>query len=53
VNARLVADGAAEAYPFPPNTRYRALFARLQRDATAAGRGQWGGAEGGPPWGAP
>ena len=53
VNARLVADGADGAYPFPPNTRYRALFARLQGDATAAGRGQWGNAEGGPPWGAP
>ena len=53
VNARLVAEGAAEAFPFPPNTRHRTLFARLQRDATAAGRGQWGSAEGGPPWGAP
>ena len=53
VNARLVAEGAAEAFPFPPNTRHRTLFARLQRDATAAGRGQWGRAEGGPPWGAP
>ncbi|MGB1803978.1 MAG: thermonuclease family protein [Miltoncostaeaceae bacterium] len=29
VNAGLVAEGAAEVFPFPPNTRHRTLFARL------------------------
>ena len=51
VNARLVQLGAAEQFPFPPNTRHKALFARLEREAMQAGRGQWGRAEGGPPWG--
>lgn len=52
VNARLVALGAAEQFPFPPNTLHRAEFARLERQAMRARRGQWGPAEGGPPWGA-
>ncbi len=52
VNARLVAAGAAEAYPFVPNTRHRQEFARLQEDAMRRGLGMWGAAEGGPPWGA-
>ena len=52
VNARLVALGAAEQFPYPPNTLHRAEFARLERQAMRAGRGQWGPAEGGPPWGA-
>jgi micrococcal nuclease len=51
VNARLVATGMAEAYPFAPNTLHRERFARLQRDAMRFRRGQWGPAEGGPPWG--
>ena len=51
VNARLVADGMAEQYPFAPNTRHRAYFARLEREAMRMRRGQWGPAEGGPPWG--
>jgi micrococcal nuclease len=51
VNATLVRLGLARAYPFRPNTRHAALFARLERRARAAGRGLWGGAEGGPPWG--
>lgn len=53
VNARLVALGMAEQFPFAPNTRHRNLFARLERQARAAHRGQWGPAEGGPPWGVP
>ncbi len=52
VNARLVAEGMAEQYPFAPNTRHRALFAGLEREAIGRRRGQWGPAEGGPPWGA-
>lgn len=51
VNARLVADGLAEQFPFAPNTRHRAMFARLEREAMRLRRGQWGPAEGGPPWG--
>lgn len=51
VNARLVALGAAEQFPFPPNTLHRAEFARLEQQAMRARRGQWGAAEGGPPWG--
>ena len=52
VNARLMALGAAEQFPYPPNTLHRAEFARLERQAMRARRGQWGAAEGGPPWGA-
>ena len=51
VNAEMVRRGAAEQYPFPPNTRHRAMFARLEARAMREGRGQWGPAEGGPPWG--
>jgi micrococcal nuclease len=51
VNARLVELGAAEQFPYPPNTLHRAQFARLERAAMRARRGQWGSAEGGPPWG--
>lgn len=51
VNARLVAEGAAEQFPFPPNTLHRAEFARLEREARQRRRGQWGPVEGGPPWG--
>jgi endonuclease YncB( thermonuclease family) len=51
VNAMLVRAGVAEAFPFLPNTRHRAFFDRLQADAMRARRGQWGPAEGGPPWG--
>lgn len=51
VNAALVRAGAAEAFPFAPNTRHRALFARLQAEAVRRRRGQWGPVEGGPPWG--
>lgn len=51
VNAEMVRRGAAEQFPFPPNTRHRAMFARLEARAMREGRGQWGPAEGGPPWG--
>jgi micrococcal nuclease len=51
INAEMVRRGAAEQYPFPPNTRHRAMFARLEARAMREGRGQWGAAEGGPPWG--
>lgn len=53
VNARLVREGMAEQFPFAPNTRHKAMFARLEAEAMHAGRGQWGPAEGGPPWGRP
>jgi len=42
VNARLVQDGAARAYPFRPNTAHASLFAALERRARRAGRGLWG-----------
>jgi endonuclease YncB( thermonuclease family) len=51
VNAQLVRLGLARAYPFWPNTRHAALFARLEAAARARGVGRWGGEEGGPPWG--
>ena len=47
------ARGLARAYPFAPNTRHAAQFARLERVARARGRGLWGPAEGGLPWGRP
>ncbi|MCU0306566.1 MAG: thermonuclease family protein [Thermoleophilia bacterium] len=52
-NAEMVRRGLAEDFPFAPNTRHAPLFARLERDARRAGRGLWGRAEGGPPWGSP
>ncbi len=42
VNAELVRLGYAQASSFPPDIRYQALFARLQQEARAAGRGLWG-----------
>jgi len=51
VNAELVRRGLARAYPFAPNTRHEALFARLEAAARTRGVGRWGPAEGGPPWG--
>ena len=38
----LVAGGAARAYPFPPQTTYAPLLARLQAGARAERRGLWG-----------
>lgn len=42
LNARLVLDGYAQVYTFPPNVRYVDLFTRYQTDAREAYRGLWG-----------
>lgn len=41
-NAALVRLGLARTLSIPPNTRYRALFERLELAAARAGRGLWG-----------
>ena len=41
VNAALVRDGYARTLTIPPNDRYAARFAALQREAQRAGRGLW------------
>ncbi len=41
-NAALLRRGLARTLSIPPNTRYRALFERLERAAARAGRGLWG-----------
>jgi micrococcal nuclease len=41
VNARLVAEGYARPYPYPPNTAHAGEFAALARRAESAGRGLW------------
>ena len=40
-NARLVANGYAAAYTYPPNVRHSDLFAALQREARREERGLW------------
>jgi micrococcal nuclease len=40
-NARLVVNGYASAYTYPPNVRHTEFFVELQRDARGAGRGLW------------
>lgn len=40
-NARLVANGYAHAYTYPPNVRWSELFVRLQREAREGHRGLW------------
>jgi micrococcal nuclease len=40
-NARLVANGYAFAYTYPPNVRHSSLFVRLQREARRDERGLW------------
>ena len=40
-NARLVANGYAHAYTYPPNVRHSGLLVELERDAQAANRGLW------------
>jgi micrococcal nuclease len=40
-NARLVANGYAFAYTYPPNIRHSELFVQLQREARENGRGLW------------
>jgi len=41
-NAMLIRRGLARPLPFPPNTRYAPLFARLAGSAARRGRGLWG-----------
>lgn len=40
-NARLVANGYAHAYTYPPDVRHSELFVLLQREAREADRGLW------------
>jgi micrococcal nuclease len=40
-NARLVVNGYAAAYTYPPNVRHTDLLVELQRQARAADRGLW------------
>ena len=40
-NARLVANGYAHAYTYPPNVRWAELFVRLEREAREGDRGLW------------
>jgi micrococcal nuclease len=40
-NARLVANGYAAAYAYPPNNRHSDLFVQLQRAARENDRGLW------------
>ena len=41
VNAELVREGYASAKVYPPDTRYAACFAALEREAREAARGMW------------
>ena len=43
LNARLVLDGFAHAYTYPPNVAYSEVLKRLQAEARDAGRGLWAG----------
>ncbi len=40
-NARLVANGYAHAFTYPPNVRHADLLMALQREARSEGRGLW------------
>lgn len=40
-NARLVANGYATAYTYPPNIRHSQLFVQLEREAREGDRGLW------------
>jgi micrococcal nuclease len=40
-NARLVVNGYAHAFTYPPNVRHSELLAALQHDAEAGNRGLW------------
>ncbi|HEX2293728.1 MAG TPA: thermonuclease family protein [Actinomycetota bacterium] len=42
-NARLVVNGYAHAYTYPPNVRHAGLLVELQRQARDGGRGLWSG----------
>jgi micrococcal nuclease len=41
VNARLVVNGYAHAFTYPPNVRHSELFVQLERDARDGDRGLW------------
>ena len=41
-NARLVLNGYASAYHYPPDTRHSAVFNALEETARAESRGMWG-----------
>lgn len=41
VNAQLVREGYARAYPYPPNTKYQETFSRAQEEARQQGLGIW------------
>ena len=45
LNAMLLWSGQARHRPAPPNVKYDALFAKLQAEAQAAGRGIWHGVQ--------
>lgn len=40
-NARLVTNGYASAYTYPPNVRHSELFVQLEREARESDRGLW------------
>ena len=40
-NARLVINGYAQTYTYPPNVRHADLFVMLERDAREGNRGLW------------
>lgn len=40
-NARLIANGYATAYTYPPNVRWSEMFVQLEREARQANRGLW------------
>lgn len=40
-NARMVANGYAHAYTYPPNIRHSRLFVQLEREARESDRGLW------------
>jgi micrococcal nuclease len=41
INAKLVSTGMAEARAYPPDTRYRELLDKLEKEAKDKGRGMW------------
>ncbi len=41
-NEDLLEEGYAQAYPYPPNTKYEDRFAEAQEEARAGGLGIWG-----------
>lgn len=41
INMEMVRSGWAEAYPYPPNTKYASEFESAEEEARNAGRGMW------------